>query len=395
MNKGMIMDVKRNYAIALNDEGLMEKITSKQNMQVGQKIFYFEDDIVKTNANKAYRHNNFIKAFGSIAALFLLVFTFFNTMNYEQAYAVVSLDINPSIQIEADSNQDIIKVEGVNIDGKNIDFSDIKDIPLDDGIDKIKEKLIEKNYLDTNKEVLVGFAFIKNGDNSAYEENLKDAIQSTFKTETVTYVQGNKEAVDEAKTKGISLGRYEASLVADEQTKKTIDRAPVKDITSSIKDKDNVTQWQAGDEKVVDEKAVDEKAKIIDVPVANTNPEVKTETPATEKPGVKVPTENPDSNINININTDIEKVKDSNTKSQNDGVLELKPEVPPTQTQTQGGKNETPTENPSKDTSIIIEPNGGTIENSTTSGKIQEDPNKKTIEPAKTGETLVNKDTKN
>ena len=393
MNKGMIMEVKKSYAIALNDEGIMDKITFKKDMKVGQKIFYFEDDLVKATTSKIHRHNNFIKAFGSIAALFLLVFTFFNTMKYEQAYAVVSLDINPSIQIEADSNQQIIKVEGVNTDGKNIDFSDIKEVSLDDGIQKIKEKLIEKNYLDTNKEVLVGFAFTENGDNSAYEDNLKDAIQSTFKTEKVTYVKGDKEAVDEAKTKGISLGRYEASLVADEQTKKTIDRAPVKDITSSIKDKDNVTQWQAGDEKVVDEKAVDEKAKIIDVPVANTNPEVKTETPATEKPGVKVPTENPDSNININ--TDIEKVKDSNTKSQNDGVLELKPEVPPTQTQTQGGKNETPTENPSKDTSIIIEPNGGTIENSTTSGKIQEDPNKKTIEPAKTGETLVNKDTKN
>ena len=72
---------------------------------------------------------------------------------------------------------------------------------------------------------------------------LKDAIQSTFKTEKVTYVKGDKEGVDEAKTKGISLGRYEASLVADEETKNKIDKAPVKDITSSIKDKDNVSQW--------------------------------------------------------------------------------------------------------------------------------------------------------
>ena len=180
MNKGMIMEVNRNYAIALNDEGIMDKITSKQNMEVGQKIFYFEDDIVKTTTSKAHRHNNFIKSFGSIAALFLLVFTFFNTMKYEQAYAVVSLDINPSIQIEADSNQQIIKVEGVNTDGKNIDFSDIKDVSLDDGIQKIKEKLIEKNYLDTNKEVLVGFAFIENGDNSAYEDNSKRCYSINF-----------------------------------------------------------------------------------------------------------------------------------------------------------------------------------------------------------------------
>ncbi|HEX9027005.1 MAG TPA: anti-sigma factor [Clostridium sp.] len=382
MNKGMIMEVKKNYAIALNDKGIMDKILFKQNMEVGQKIFYFEDDVVKATANKAHRYNNFIKSFGSIAALFLLIFTFFNTMRYEQAYAVVSLDINPSIQIEADSNQQIIKVEGVNIDGKNIDFSDIKDISLDDGIDKIKEKLIAKNYLDTNREVLVGYAFIKNGDNSAYVDDLKDAIQSTFKTEKVTYVKGDKEDVNEAKTKGISLGRYEASLVADEETKSKIDKAPVKDITSSIKDKENVVQWQAEDEKITDE-----KAKINDAPVTNVNPEVKTDTPLKDKPGVNVPNQNVESDIN---NPVIEKGKDNNIKPENNEVLELEPEVPPTQ----NGKGETSTSNPSKDTSIIIEPNG-TIENNTTSGKIEENPNKTSEVPAKTDDTLVNKDTKN
>ena len=386
MNKGMIMEVKRNYAIALNDEGFMEKITSKQNLEVGQKIFYFEDDVVKTTASRVHRHNNFLKAFGSIAALFLLVFTFFNPMNNAQAYAVVSLDINPSIQIEADSNQKIIKVEGVNIDGKNIDFSDIKNISLDDGIDKIKEKLVEKNYLDTNREVLVGI-FIENGDNSAYTNNITHAINSTFDTETVTYIKSDKEGVvDEAKAKGISLGRYEASLVADEETKNIIDKAPVKDITSSIKDKPNVTQWQAGVEKLEAD-----KSKTNDVPAVNTNPEVKPETPGTDKPPVNIPTENVDPNINKN--TDTEQDKDNITKPVINGVLELDPEAPPKQE----GKNDASTSNPTppKDNSIIIEPNNGTIENNTTSGKIEEDPNKISEQPAKTGETLVNKDTKN
>jgi hypothetical protein len=390
MNKGMIMEVNRTYAIALNDEGLMDKIKSKQNMEVGQKIFYFEDDIVKTTKSKVHRYNKFIKSFGSIAALFLLVFTFFNTMKYEQAYAVVSLDINPSIQIEADSNQQIIKVEGVNTDGKNIDFSDIKEVSLDDGIQKIKEKLIEKNYLDTNKEVLVGFAFTENGDNSAYEDNLKDAIQSTFKTEKVTYVKGDKEAVDEAKTQGISLGRYEASLVADEETKNKIDKAPVKDITSSIKDKDNVSQWSAVvDEKVVNEKVVDEKAKTNNVPATNTNPQVKTDESVTGKSAINVPTEKADTNSNTtnnNTNTNTNTNNNTNNTTENNGILDLTPEVP-----AQSGGNNTSTS--SNDNSVNVVPNNGNADNNTTSGKIQEDSNKISQESAKTEETLVNKDT--
>ena len=72
MNKGMIMELNKSYAIALSDEGIMEKIVFKKDMKVGQKIFYFEEDIVKATTNKIHRHNNFIKTFGSIAALFYL-----------------------------------------------------------------------------------------------------------------------------------------------------------------------------------------------------------------------------------------------------------------------------------------------------------------------------------
>lgn len=374
MNKGMIMEIKKNYAIALNEEGIMEKIVSKQNMEVGQKIFYFDDDIVKITTEKSHRYNSFFKSIGSIAALFLLVFTFFQTIKYEDAYAIVSLDINPSIQIEVDSKQMILDVEGVNTDGKNIDFTDIKDVSLNEGIQKIKEKLIEKNYLDTNKEVLVGFAFVKNEDNSNYEENIQDAIKSTFETEkvTVTYVKGDKKAVEEAKTKGISLGRYEASLLADEETKKQIDRAPVKDITSSIKDKENVIQWEAEDKKNKD------------IPVTNTKPQVENEKPATNKPIINAPSDNEKPNTNQGGD------KDKNNKPKDNDVLELEPEVP-----VQGGKDAPSNNKPEDDNSIIIEPNNGAIENNTTSGKSEGNPSKTPPEPSTSMDNLVNEGTKN
>lgn len=366
MNKGMIMEVKKSYAMAMTDTGIIEKIKFKPNMEVGQKIFYFEDDIITATSNNIYKRNNFMKAFGSIAALFLLVFTFFSTFKYDQAYAVVSLDINPSIQIEADSKQRIIKVEGVNDDGKNIDFSDIKDIPLNEGIQRIKEKLVEKNYLDSNKEVLVG-VYIKNGDNVSYEEDLQKAIRTTFDTEDITYVKADKEEVDEAKTENISLGRYKAKETAtvDEATKNKIGTAPVKEITALIKDKENVIQWEARDEQ-----------KPADVPAAaDQKPETKTdnteadkngksnENVGKDKPVINVPSENGQSNV------DKSKDKENTpSKPKNNDVLELEPEKP---AQSDNDKN---TKNPD-DSSIIIEPGSGTIENKPTSGKITEEQN--------------------
>lgn len=365
MNKGMIMEVKKSYAIAMTDTGIIEKIKSKPNMEIGQKIFYFEDDIITATSNNIYKRNNFMKAFGSIAALFLLVFTFFSTFKYDQAYAVVSLDINPSIQIEADSKQRIIKVEGVNDDGKNIDFSDIKDIPLNEGIQIIKEKLVEKNYLDSNKEVLVG-VYIKNGDNVSYEEDLQKAIRTTFDTEDITYVKADKEEVAEAKTENISLGRYKAKETAtvDEATKNKIGTAPVKEITALIKDKENVIQWEAKDElKPADVPATaDQKPETkIDKSEADKNGK-SNENVGKDKPVINVPSENGESNA------DKTKDKDNTpSKTKNNDVIELEPEKP---AESDKDKN---TKNPD-DSSIIIEPGSGTIENKPTSGKITEDP---------------------
>ena len=380
MNRGIIMEIKKGYAIALNDNGIMEKIVPKKGMEIGQKIFYFEDDVVKTSNGGTYRYNNFIKSIGAIAALFLIVFTFFHTMKSDTAYAVVSLDINPSIQIEADSKLKIISVEGVNNDGKNIDFTDVKGISLDDGIQKIKEKLIEKKYLDTNREVLVGFAFVKNEDNSSYEKDIKDVIQSTFNTEKVTYVKGDKEDVDEAKTKGISLGRYEASLVVDENTKNKIDVAPVKEITASIKDKENVTQWDAKDEKNNDVVTPATNSN------SNLNSDLKPEKTTVDKPAINGAAD--DSLPNMGSGKAIDNTK---KEQKDDGVLNLQPEVPAQN----DSKGNTPVTTPTKDDDTInIGPNNGTIVNNPTSGKIPEDPNK-TIEVPKTEENTVNKAVKN
>ena len=51
MKKGLIMELKKDYAIMLNDDGSMDKIVIKPGMAVGQKIFYFDEDIIKVSSS--------------------------------------------------------------------------------------------------------------------------------------------------------------------------------------------------------------------------------------------------------------------------------------------------------------------------------------------------------
>lgn len=386
MKKGLIMELKRDYAIVLNDDGTMEKILIKPQMAVGQKIFYFDEDIVNitetTSLNRGkFKYSTFMKSFGSIAALFLLVFTFFYNMNISKTVAIVSLDINPSIQIEVDNNQNIIKVIGMNDDGKNIDFSQVKGCNINDGIKVIKDILVEKEYLKNNKDVLVGFAFVKNGEQPTYEDEIKEAVLTNFDTENVTYLKAeDKKDVEVAKEQGISLGRYEASKVVDENTKKKIVDAPVKEITEQIKDKENVSYYNATEEAVKDTSApkdenknpvqVDEPSEKVNDTSKNSNnknnsndiinnSDSKTEENVSNKqPDISAPVDENITNKSDNNDTDTKKPEINN------GILELEPEKPEnTETdKNQGGEG-----------SVIIDPDKNVIENNTTSGKIEED----------------------
>lgn len=393
MNKGLIMELKKDYAIVLNDDGSMEKILIKPQMSVGQKIFYFEEDIIKTSTGSNFKYNLFMKSFGTIAALFLIVFTFFYNFNFNKTYAVVSLDINPSIQIEVDNNQKIINVKGMNDDGKNIDFTGVKGCNINDGIKTIKEILVEKEYLKTNKDVLVGFAFVKNGDETNYEDSIKDAVLSNFDTENVTYLKAqNKDDVVQAKEQGISLGRYEASKVVSEETKKKIVNAPVKEITDQIKDKENVIYYNAEDEKAEDvsnpkeenknniiqkDKASDSNVNIN--PSTNTNTDKKEQSSVTsQKPDIGTPADD-------NVPSQTDKEENSTSKSEiNDGILELEPE------KIDKDKNSNNNQQ-SENENTILEPDKDVIENSTTSGKIEEDDSQEIVPDAGVEEPVEDK----
>lgn len=377
------MELKKDYAIMLNDDGSMDKIVIKPGMAVGQKIFYFDEDIIKVSSSSQgkFKYNVFMKSFGSIAALFLIAFTFFYNMNINRTCAIVSLDINPSIQIEVDNNAKIIKVEGMNDDGKSIDFTGIKGCNINEGIKTIKDILVEKEYLKNNKDVLVGVAFVKDGDKAAYEENIKEAVFSTFDTETIAYIKAeDKDDVIQAKEQGISLGRYEASkAVADEETKKKIINAPVKEITEQIKDKENVIYYDSEDNKTEDvsTEANEDKPSVnvpADKPAAGTSADVNTNSSSSNNSTNK----NQDSNTNqkpdINAKADenkepvqSDKNEDSSSKSEiNNGILELEPEKPAEIDKNQNSK-------PNGEGNTIIDPDKNIIENNATSGKIEED----------------------
>lgn len=219
MFKGIIMDIKSNYIIVSKEGGEFVKLAKKNNLKVGDIIYFFKEDIYLEK--NTYNRNSYVKWFISMGSAAALIIIFLNPLlklfspTTSKIYAVVSLDVNPSIELSLDDEGFIIEATGINDQGNMLNIDDIKGLTFENGVSILNEQLKTQNYLINNNSLLVGFSFL-NDENIEYEKRIQDTVKDTFTNIEVAYMKGTPENITNAKQQGVSLGKYEAILKLQE-----------------------------------------------------------------------------------------------------------------------------------------------------------------------------------
>lgn len=237
--KGIVMEIKDEYAVVFKDDSTMVRVKLKDNMRVGDTLIFLDEDIYEKELKKTYK-NKMIISLISIAAMLALVVLPLIKNNQLSPYALVSLDVNPSIQFELDKELKIVDIYGINKDASNLNLDEVKGLALDKGMEKLKIILEEANYNLKNDSAIVGFTFLDAGDDIAYEDDVKNIIGKTLNESKILYLKGNKADSDKAKEQGVSLGRYEAELNIDDDVEDVIEDMPVEEILKLLNNKSGI-----------------------------------------------------------------------------------------------------------------------------------------------------------
>lgn len=219
MFKGIVMEIKDDYVIIMKEDGTLVRIKNKDGLKVGKSIFFFEEDIyIKKATAKVIPFRKYIVPLVAIAALFIIligpIMNMYST-RINNVYAVLTFDINPSIEFELDENGIIKNVKGINDDAIALSLDKIKGMTFEEGTVALKDILSQNNYLSNNNSVLVGFSFIGK-ENINYEKDIQNTIKNTFKGTDVAFLKGKKSDLEKAQSQGISLGKYAALVKLDE-----------------------------------------------------------------------------------------------------------------------------------------------------------------------------------
>ena len=234
--KGIIIEIKEKYSIVLKDDSSLIRIKNREGIKVGDVIIFLEDDIYISESKKNIR-TKFIAPIIAIAASLSLIILPFIKNQTLNAYALISLDINPSIQFELDEYKNIIDIYGLNEDSKKLMLGKVKGMSLDDGIKEIKVLLENENYNLKNNDAIVGFSFLTNDTSNKFENEVKNIIKQNLNDLNIIYIQANKENAVRANEKGISIGRYEINEDIDEDLEDKIEHMSVDEILEYLEPK--------------------------------------------------------------------------------------------------------------------------------------------------------------
>lgn len=226
MFKGKILKFSGHDAIIVSDTLKYEKIKLRPQMEVGQTIYYFEDDIilpVVIDAPSLLERVRSLKPIYSIApllAVFLIAVMIFSNNGQMPAsipsYGIVSIDINPSISLHVNEQGLVEDAEGKNDEGDEIiNSTPLIGQSLQEALSRIIEISEEKGYLAANKQIFI--ASTEQSDAHHIDDLVEAALEriEADDTYTVYVVDVDYDLYTEAENQKVSLGHYYVDLKTD------------------------------------------------------------------------------------------------------------------------------------------------------------------------------------
>ena len=212
--KVMIMELKEDYALAMQEGGGVIRIRKNENMHVGDQVYVLPEDLYEKQkegkilaftknphrVKKALMHLTATAAMVAVAVILLF------PQVPMKAHAVVSFDGERSMQMQIDKNNKIIAATS-----------------CDSSLPQEELKQLEgKNLMDLGDElqkalgigpVLVAYA----SENKEADEAAEAALRAMFQEQGLLYLSGSDMDISEADAAAQSLGRYLLSLKLNEE----------------------------------------------------------------------------------------------------------------------------------------------------------------------------------
>jgi hypothetical protein len=142
----------------MSDDGNFNRIQKKVDAQIGQKIFYTNEDFIVT----PHKNNLFtfkLRRVALFAAMFIFAVILAGVFNLKteidlpneiSVATIMTIDINPSVKLSLDDNGRVLEVKAINQDAETLDFSGIVGLSAENAVEKIVSLALDAGFINSD-----------------------------------------------------------------------------------------------------------------------------------------------------------------------------------------------------------------------------------------------------
>lgn len=211
--RGKVIKIENDYAIVLSNTGIFHAIEIKGVMGVSQEIMYTDYDFFNIKKPKARFNYSKLALVASLILIICISYISLSPSNSE-VYAIVSIDINPSIDLYVNKDLEVTKIKAHNLEGISIIEEGYINQPLDRVVSHIVSNAENKKYITNEKNsILVASSVVKTTDTVKSEKINKivsKAIGDSLDKEINLYTMSvEKDDIRNWEKEDISIGMYQ------------------------------------------------------------------------------------------------------------------------------------------------------------------------------------------
>lgn len=262
--RGSIIEICPDSIVVLTEECTFERIKRSDGLKEGMEVYFEDRDIIKKSIFTA----NNISRVAAAVLMFIVIFSWsavFWNKNYK-AVALLSIDINPSVQIKVNTSYRVIKAAPLNKDASKLPLKNLKNYPLSDALEELVKMAEAQGYIkegNTNYILVTSVELNDNGEKDTILEEIitegKEKIETEWKDKgqelQVLTIESDKETLEKAKKEHISVGKMEVhENTKDEKKGKDVKDIKDKKVEEIIKDVEKIKESKIEKEKEDKEK---------------------------------------------------------------------------------------------------------------------------------------------
>ncbi|MBL0387485.1 anti-sigma factor domain-containing protein [Tumebacillus sp. ITR2] len=231
-NKGIVMQIANEQAIVMTKDCQFRKIPFLDGMAVGLEVELPGElrSVPSTNKTKKSWYAKPWRKTSLVAASVLLAVGLWGSQSFlgeTPAYAYVTVDINPSVELSIDKNQEVLAAVALNEEAEDVvrDLK-LKGLSVNQAVESLAQAAQSKGFFQDKTEVIITASAAVDEEKLKQENvdlvKLEDDLVSKVKTLAVQQNPGvevegllvSKEVREAAKQEGVSPGKYALYLNA-------------------------------------------------------------------------------------------------------------------------------------------------------------------------------------